>query len=159
MQRLLCLQLHEAKRAGTHIDIRFESYGETDTYDEKRPSTNEPRSTLEEDRVLKSFAIPKARLPELDEKLLCIPTEDHPWDYKDFEGVITGGYGAGPVKLLYSDNVEVSAFTEKKITFLYDDKLYTMFDFPKSKGWLITQKKRDLALEKFQKMRREKDSK
>jgi bifunctional non-homologous end joining protein LigD len=117
--------------------------------------------------VLVSWAIPKGPSLNPSEKRLAMQVEDHPFDYKDFEGIIPeGNYGAGtviiwdkgtyeplePAKSKAGREKQVSAGLHKgslKIR-LHGEKLRGDFALVKTKGrgknsWLLIKHRDEFA--------------
>jgi len=92
------IQKHDAKRRGTHLDIRLAP-----------PGWNVGFSWATTGK--------EARLPKPGERINVIQTELHDLDYFDFEGRLGPGYGEGNVTIVYRGKVEVTDANENKISF------------------------------------------
>jgi len=123
---------------------------------------------LEVDGVLVSWAVPKGPSLNPDDKRLAIHVEDHPWEYRTFEGIIPAKqYGAGEVivwdKGTYEpvDGSNEDVETQQKIVReglksgklsieLHGEKLKGIFALVETKGrgrdnWLLIKKDDDFA--------------
>ena len=99
---------------------------------------------LEMEGVLKSWAVPKGPSYDPTVKRLAMMTEDHPYDYASFEGVIpAGNYGAGNViiwdeggwEFIEPGDDPVKALKAGKLAFhLYGKKMFGEWALVKIKG-------------------------
>ncbi|HEV2207907.1 MAG TPA: non-homologous end-joining DNA ligase [Verrucomicrobiae bacterium] len=94
---------------------------------------------LEMDGVLKSWAVPKGFPMKRGDRRLAIQVEDHPFEYRDFEGTIPeGNYGAGTVMVWDSGTYEVSGGEPARA--LEAGKLHLILRGHKLKGeWTLVQ--------------------
>jgi bifunctional non-homologous end joining protein LigD len=117
---------------------------------------------LEMEGVLKSWAVPRGPSYDPGVKRLAMMTEDHPYDYADFEGVIpAGNYGAGNVivwdagewEFIEPGNDPVKAIRGGKLTFrLFGKKMFGEWALVRIKGrstkgneWLLLKHKDEWA--------------
>ncbi len=111
--RAFCVQKHLASHL--HYDFRLEHRG-----------------------VLLSWAIPKGPSLNPRDKRLAMRVEDHPYDYRTFEGVIPAGYGAGVVMLWDEGTWSPEAGFENVSVALKKGELKFTLDAAKLKGsWVL----------------------
>ncbi|MDE3214399.1 MAG: 3'-phosphoesterase [Bacteroidota bacterium] len=96
---------------------------------------------LELDGVLKSWAVPRGPSLNPHDKRLAVRVEDHPYEYRDFSGVIPeGNYGAGIVEIwdqgTYSDIDESGVAQTERIMRqgLQDGNIHFLLHGKKLKG-------------------------
>ena len=104
---------------------------------------------LEVGGVLKSWAIPKGPSFNPSDKRLAIEVEDHPLDYRHFEGIIPKGeYGGGTVMIWDEGIWEALEVKEKSFKFiLHGQRLkgkWTLVKF-KDNNWLLIKEKDEYA--------------
>lgn len=126
-RHIFVVQHHDARR--DHYDFRIEVGG-----------------------VLVSWAIPKGPSYDRKDKRLAVKVEDHPYNYKDFEGTIPKGqYGGGTVMVWDEGYYECDENTKDslkkgKLKFrLYGQKLkgaWSIFKF-KDDNWILIKEKDD----------------
>jgi bifunctional non-homologous end joining protein LigD len=121
---------------------------------------------IEDEGVLKSWAVPKEPSMSKKDKRLAVHVEDHPLDYGNFEGIIAkGNYGAGSVEIwdkgyfvnmtIKDGKVEPLAKWIKEghfLVWLKGDRLRGGFAFQRlkkddDKNWLLIKMNDEEALE------------
>src|SRR5438132_1133705 len=116
---------------------------------------------LEMEGVLKSWAVPRGPSYDPTVKRLAMMTEDHPYDYADFEGVIpAGNYGAGNVIIwdngtweLTEPDDAVEGVKKGKLAFkMYGKKMFGEWALvkirgrsPKGNEWLLLKHRDEYA--------------
>ena len=99
---------------------------------------------LEDEGVLKSWAVPKKPPKEVGVKRLAMQTENHPLEYASFQGQIPEGqYGAGKVEIWDKGTYELLEKEENKYAFILHGKklkgkyFLTRFEKAGKNAWLL----------------------
>lgn len=120
----LMLQRHEREaNNATHVDLRLGT-----------PTTG-----------LHSWAIPKAKLPELKEKLLAVQTKVHPYSYGTFSGKLERGRARGQVDFLTKAKAKILKVKPDRIVFkaTINDKpaVYSLIRTKNKRNWILRRSK------------------
>ncbi len=100
---------------------------------------------LEEDGVLKSWAVPKGLPPAPGIKRLAVQTEDHPMEYLTFEGTIPKGqYGGGDMWVYAAGKYEITK--EKKDGFYF--RLHSPAVSGEYRMYMINKNKKEYLMER-----------
>lgn len=132
MKAKYVIQEHDAKKAGKHYDLRIQ-YA-------KKPA-------------LASFAIPKSRFPEENEKILAIRVPDHSLEWLTRTKPIEKGYGTGTYKIVQSGEAEIFKWNGYIIAFeihgpVADGRFILIKLHGKNKdSWLLMRSKKDYSNE------------
>jgi bifunctional non-homologous end joining protein LigD len=103
---------------------------------------------LEHGGVLASWAVPKGVPEETGTRHLAVRVDDHPLEYRDFEGTIPKGeYGAGEVTIWDHGTYETLKWEENRIEVIFHGERlkgkYVLVPFKKAgeKQWLVLKAK------------------
>ncbi len=138
-QRRFVIQKHDA--TALHYDLRLEHGG-----------------------VMLSWAVPKGPSENPTERHLAAATEDHPLEYRHFEGIIPEGYGAGTVMVWDHGTFDwVNRATDHLSFILHGQKLhgeYALVRLPRAgaRSWLLLKKRDQYANSKASILKREPNS-
>ena len=93
---------------------------------------------LQEGDITHSFAA--RSLPGEKDKILLVRQPTHLASYSDFEGTIPSGYGAGTVKKVYDNTIEVIKSDENRIKLILPEGEHTLVPL-KNKDYLLIKNK------------------
>lgn len=94
---------------------------------------------IQQDDIAHSWAA--KYLPKDKKKLMLFRQPSHTAEYMDFEGTISEGYGAGKVKKIYDQVIDIVNSSEDKINFVLPEGEFAMIKMQgKNPNWLLVEK-------------------